>query len=64
MGTTGCLTSYKIVNGSKLRFSGLIGKFKKDESFEKFSKANKKHFLQKMLGFSSIMSLFDVKVWS
>ena len=29
----GCPTSYRIVNGSKLLFSRLIGKFKKNESF-------------------------------
>ena len=30
---TRCPTSYRIVIGSKLRFSRLIGKFKKNESF-------------------------------
>ena len=32
---TGCPTSYWIVNGSRLRFSGLIRKFKKNVSILK-----------------------------
>ncbi len=46
------------VNGSKLRFRGQIRKFKKNESFEKFNKANRNLFWQKMLDFSSIMCVF------
>ena len=44
---TGCPISYLIVNGSKLRFSGLIGKFKKIEHFVKLNKTYVKKFLQK-----------------
>ena len=55
---TGCPTSYRIVIGSKLRFSRLIEKLKENESFKKIFKAFVKNFLQKMLGFSSIMCVF------
>ena len=41
---TGCPTSYRIVIGSKLRFSRLIGKFKENGSFKKSYKAIVKNF--------------------
>ena len=41
---TGCLTSYRIVIGSKLRFSRLIGKFKENGSLKKSYKAIVKNF--------------------
>ena len=46
------------VNGSKLRFGGQIRKFKKNELFWKFNKANRIFFLQKMLNIFSIMCVF------
>ena len=46
------------VNGSKLRFGGQIRKYKKNESFEKFDKANRNFSLKKMLDFSSILYVF------
>ena len=55
---TGCPTSNRIVIGQKLRFSRLIGNFKKNESFKKSYKAIVKYFLQKLLGFSSKMCVF------
>ena len=55
---TGCPTSYRIVIGSKLRFSRQIGKFKENESVKKTYTAIVTNFLQKMLGFLSIMCVF------
>jgi len=46
--------SFRIVNGSKFRFSGLIDKFKKDESLKKNWQAQYQTHAE-TLGFLSIM---------
>ena len=61
--TTWCSTSNKIIYSFKLRFSGLIRKFKKNESFKKLYKDYLKIGMKKILGgFEYNVRIFGVKL--